>query len=90
MADELSLDLEVMFSLPLNNALGRRESRRRECGVGGQEEVCWKGRQGERKIQRDRMAGCAFKELQRLWEGEEQGEGGNGVKQDARKVTRQK
>lgn len=81
MADELSLNLEVVFSLPLNNALGRRERRRRErrrreCGVGGQEEVWWKGRQGERKIQRDRMAGCAFKELQRLWEGGEQGEGG--------------
>lgn len=85
MADELSLDLEVVFSLPLNNALGRRESRQRECGVGGQEEVWWKGRQGERKIQRDRMAGCAFKELQRLWEGEEQGEGGEWSKTGCQK-----
>lgn len=85
MADELSLDLEVVFSLPLNNALGRRESRRRECGVGGQEEVWWKGSQGERKIQRDRMAGCAFKELQRLWEGEEQGEGGEWSKTGCQK-----
>lgn len=44
-----------------------------------------KGGKVRGKIQRDRMAGCAFKELQSLWEGGEQGEGGEWSKTGCQK-----